>query len=302
VAELSNGGKSRILETFVGINPTWSPDGSSLAFSRHSTRGDNSDLVVRSVKTGEEKVLSYEGLRVGPPRWLHEGKGFIEYVLTPGAPLAAKLVDLKSGEFKEVFSAPELTGVSALSHDDKTLYFASRDPKIKATNILDRILAVDLTSATVREIIAFPNSQGAKHAASIGFALSPDGRMLAISRLDNETWDIHLAIAGLDGSNYHEIGSFKAALQPYDKLAWSKDGRSILFASNDGDSNGVWHIMRLGIEGGKPEFTGLDVKALSTFDLSPDGSHIAFSTLASGNRTSEMFAIDNLASLLRDPQ
>lgn len=296
VAELSSGGKNRILETFVGINPTWSPDGSSLAFSRHSTRGDNNDLIVRSVRTGEEKVYSHEGLRVAPPRWLHDGKGFIQYLLTPGASLAASVVDLKTGEFKQLFSGANLTGVSAFSQDDKILYFASRDPNTKSTNILDRILAVDLASVTERQVIVLPNT------ASIGFALSPDGRMLAISRLDNKTWEAHLGLAGIDGSNYREIGGPFKSSGPYDKVAWSKDGRSILFASNDGDGNGDWHIMRLGIERGKAELTGLNVKALSTFDLSPDGSRLAFSTLASGNKTSELFAIDNLNSLLRDSQ
>jgi Tol biopolymer transport system component len=57
--------------------------------------------------------------------------------------------------------------------------------------------------------------------------------------------------------------------------------------------------MRIGIDGGKPEYLGLTVKALNAFDLSPDGSRIAFSTTANGNPTSQLMAIDNLSSLLQ---
>jgi hypothetical protein len=60
--------------------------------------------------------------------------------------------------------------------------------------------------------------------------------------------------------------------------------------------------MRIGIDGGKPQSTGLNVKGLGAFDLSPDGSRIVFSTLASASTRAELFAIDNLTSLLKDAQ
>jgi Tol biopolymer transport system component len=86
-----------------------------------------------------------------------------------------------------------------------------------------------------------------------------------------------------------------------DRLAWAKDSRSILFATNaTNNSNNDWQIMRIGIDGGKPESTGLTVKALESFDLSPDGSRIAFGTGAAGNSTTELLVIDDLPSLLND--
>jgi Tol biopolymer transport system component len=101
---------------------------------------------------------------------------------------------------------------------------------------------------------------------------------------------------------YREIYRGFFAANHNDKVKWSKDGRSILFAENTDRRNPPrnWRIMRIGVEGGEPEFTGLAVEDLSTFDLSPDGSRIAFSKTA--RTTQEYWSIDNLTSLLKNSQ
>jgi Tol biopolymer transport system component len=134
---------------------------------------------------------------------------------------------------------------------------------------------------------------------SLAIALSPDGRTLAISQRTRT--DFRLGLVRADGSDYREIYSFKA-VYVNDKLAWTKDGRGIVFATATGSPNGDWQIMRIGVDGGKPEFTGLTVKALNTFDLSPDGSRIAFSTLSGGTSTDELSVVDNLPVLLKQSQ
>ena len=81
-----------------------------------------------------------------------------------------------------------------------------------------------------------------------------------------------------------------------DAADWTKDGRSIIFAAAAGDSNSKTQIMRMSSEGGPAESTGLTISYLNTFDISPDGSRIAYSTTARGSRG--LFAIDNLPALL----
>jgi Tol biopolymer transport system component len=82
IAELSPGGVTRVVESFVGINPRWSPDGKSIAFKRHSTQfKDRFDVIVRSLATGEERTFVHKGInRADPPRWLHEKSGFLTLV------------------------------------------------------------------------------------------------------------------------------------------------------------------------------------------------------------------------------
>ena len=162
-------------------------------------------------------------------------------------------------------------------------------------------MAIDLPTGQARPIFRLPETvalnQGAEAGgAGLAIALSPDGRTLAINC--RTRGEVRLALVHADGSDYREIYSFKA-LRVSDKLAWTNDGRKIVFATS-GSMNGDWQIMRIGVDGGKPEFTGLTVKALSTFDLSPDGSRIAYSTTAAGTSTDELLVIDNLAGLLKD--
>ena len=295
IAELAPGGVSRTLESFVGINPAWSPDGKSLAFKRHSTQFNAFDIVVRSLVTGEERVIGHTGIRADPPRWLHEKTGFLTLVGD-----AWHFLDLKTEAFTQIAQRGSVrTGVAALAPDDKTLYVASPEPN--TSNGWDHIMAIDLPTGQARPIFRLPETvalnQGAEAGgAGLAIALSPDGRTLAINC--RTRGEVRLALVHADGSDYREIYSFKA-LRVSDKLAWTNDGRKIVFATS-GSMNGDWQIMRIGVDGGKPEFTGLTVKALSTFDLSPDGSRIAYSTTAAGTSTDELLVIDNLAGLLKD--
>ena len=254
------------------------------------------DLVVRSIETRDERVYAREGLRMGPPRWFHNSQRLLQDVVLSGRRISTAL-DIVRGEFKEAWSSDTyLTGITAISPDDSTLYFPSRDPKGPA-NTLDRIMAADLNTGKERQIVSITPTRP----NAVGFALSPDGRTLAITTADGNTPNTRLAVVAVDGSGYREIYASFRAFHQADQLAWTKDGRSILFAVNlDGNVNGNYQIMRIGVDGGSPSFTGVNVKGLSTFGLSPDGSRIAFSTLAGATTNQELFAIDNLPALVKD--
>jgi hypothetical protein len=59
-------------------------------------------------------------------------------------------------------------------------------------------------------------------------------------------------------------------------LAWTKDGRSLVFGRKKTGSADGWEVMRVPANGGEAVFTGLEVTGLLSLDLSPDGSRIAF--------------------------
>lgn len=289
VVELAPGGMSRVVESFVGINPTWSPDGKSVAFKRHSTKfNDAFDVVVRSPAV-EERVFTNTGINnANPPRWLHKKTGFLTI-----ADDAWQFVDLQNGTFTQVAQrGPLRSAVAALAPEDKTLYFGSRDPGSPNAG-WDHITALDLQTLQATSVFEFPE---AVEVGRLAIAVSPDGRTLAISH--RVKMKDRVALVHVDGSDYHEICAFNAS-SVNDKLVWTKDGRAILFAVPQGNQNSDWRIMRIGIGGGKPEFTGLTVKALGTFDLSPDGTRIAFSTLRSGTATEELLVLENLPVYLK---
>ena len=94
------------------------------------------------------------------------------------------------------------------------------------------------------------DSEAETLARGFGFAVSRDGRMLAIITTDSKSGDSRLAVVGSDGAGYREIhGPFRAQ-HVFDQMAWTKDNRSILFTINDGHANGNYQVMRIGRDGG----------------------------------------------------
>ena len=77
-------------------------------------------------------------------------------------------------------------------------------------------------------------------------------------------------------------------------LRWTPDGRALLFEVRKNDA---WHLMRLSLSGGAPEFTGIEAKGrLLSISLSPDGSQLAYSHEKSVN---ELWALDNVLSVVK---
>lgn len=174
-------------------------------------------------------------------------------------------VNLETGEFtptldKEVRQA-------TLAPDGKTLYVA----------VNRSIQAIDLATGRERQVFA-----GSEEYNISALALSPDGKTLAFP-LQRRA----VGLVGVDGSGFRQLQA-----EGIRQVGWTPDGRAILFeAQSGGPSNRK--LMRLSVEGGEPEFTGLDIQGV--FSLHPDGTRIAFSRNAAGTqRNVEVWALDNL--------
>jgi Tol biopolymer transport system component len=300
IAEWTSGGGSHVVDNFVGFSPSWSRDGKSIEFQRHSKAGGKSDLLVRSNETADEKVCLHDAdLQASPAEWFHDGSGLL-YKLRGEHNATLWFLDRKTRESKMVLlSGRGISGPFALSKDDQTAYSFIADA---TTGAFDRIAAFDLTTGQPKTVLMLPGtSETLPRSGGIGIALSPDGQTLAFTTINFKTRDAHLALVRVDGSEYHEIYGPFHALAVNRGLAWTKDGRKIVFATSADDGSENWRIMRIAIDGGKPEFTGLAISGMTVFVLSPDDSRIAFGTPGkSGSRISELFAIYNLPALLKD--
>ena len=78
--------------------------------------------------------------------------------------------------------------------------------------------------------------------------LTPDGRTLVIKWPDLKSKTVRFARVNVDGTGYREI--FSIAQKTAAPTALTKDGRWIIFEESHDDK---WRIMRLPVEGGKPE-------------------------------------------------
>jgi len=142
-----------------------------------------------------------------------------------------------------------------------------------AVFVSSTVVAIDVASGQRKGAFALPTGNAAANdILNTGhyLSVSPDGQKLAVTRWSGERQPL-IEQWGIDGK-----GQGQSPVGPglVKCLQWTKDGRSILFAkSQDGLR---WQIMRLGPGGDPPAFTGLEVTGLTYFDLSPDGSRIAF--------------------------
>ena len=295
IAELApnGGGQGRIAhptESFVGIRPTWSPDGKSIAFRRHHPgRTDDYDVVVHSLETGDERTyLTNFGAtdREGTVNWLHNGKTIVAGIGHSDGSRSLYKIDLKTGEFKALPTAP---APHAFSPDEKTLYVARNDPKDWA-KLPGHILAVDLSNGQEKQIFTMPEPGYA------WFLLTPDGRTMLVNRQDQKTRTVHFYLLNVDGTGYREI--YAIARKDFQfNFNLTQDGRWILLAKRNEDNN--WQLIRIPIEGGAPESTGVVLDGTlyeRSLALSPDGSRIAYNTV---KRVEELWSLDNVLSALK---
>jgi Tol biopolymer transport system component len=300
----------RPIDTFIGRKAAWSPDGKYIASLRARPRdsrllADQFDVVVRSFETGEEQTFSRDGFTdLGEPYpllWFHDSKSFLTvFHDRPNSAVVLYRVELATREWKEILTLDisTLTSVKAISPDDKTIYFGASNsrPNLNRTP-LNYVVALDLNTRQQKRLFTIPGSGASQ------FALSPDGGTFAMLGVpDATTKEARLSRIAVDGSNYLELPAFshiEAQLWPR-KLAWTPDGRTILFARQD--ERGKWQIMRLPADGrAAAESTGLEgADYLGTLDLSSDGSHIAFDTIR--RESTELWVLDNVPSLLKAPR
>jgi Tol biopolymer transport system component len=283
VADVQSGPR-RTAETFVGIRAAWSPDGKAIAFKRHHPGGDAFDLVVHTLASGEEKTFptSLGEISPGWVEWFHDGKSILVTFGTNRRFDGAYRVDLQTGDYKQVLDAAHGFGPAALSLDDKTLYGVRGGG----------IVAIDLATQTVREIVGGLTTQ-----ERTALALSPDGRAIAIFRTDIQARKTMLASVDVDGSNFRELTTLDFGRYTYygGMLAWSRDGRAILFIQPGEDKS---QVMRIPAQGGTPEFTGIDAEGtIQSMDLNRDGSRIALGSIP--KFVPELWALDNVVSALK---
>jgi Tol biopolymer transport system component len=289
-------------ETFVGVGPAWSPDGKSIAFKRRHLGGtqkgngatDDYDLVVHSLETGEERMyptsLGFTGN--GAPVWFHDSGSVMTGLHGSDGPKGVYRIDLKTGEWTKL----PVTGggLPALSPDDRTLY-NRRNPD----NMPVRIMSNDMVTGQDRQIFVIP---GTGRIQGPSLALSPDGKTLALGWMDRfpeKGTRLHIGTISVDGSNFHEVFTRTDTLFGAGSIAWSKDGRSILFNQEQPGGATHWALMQVPADGsaGASVIAPGPTNGAGWFDLSPDGSRFVIGL--SEGRQSEVWALDNVLSALK---
>lgn len=220
-------------------SPTFSPDGSQVAFSWNGEQQDNRDIYVKLVDSGAPLRLTTNPARDDWPAWSPDGRqiAFLRasgdaaaqelLLISPLGGVERKLADLRRGVNANWWSAP------AWTPDSK--FLAVRDDTA--------IVLVSVEGGEKRQLTSPPAGWVGDRLA----AISPDGGTLAFSRVRNgPTADIFVAPLS-DGARARQLTHDNRIISG---LAWTPDGKEIVFSSSRAGDATLW---RISASGGTPE-------------------------------------------------
>jgi Tol biopolymer transport system component/DNA-binding winged helix-turn-helix (wHTH) protein len=296
------------------IAPTFSPDGSQIAFAWNGETGDahQFDLYVKSVGSERLLRLTHRPSRRVTPAWSPDG-GTIAFVRDTGDALGLFVIPALGGPERQIARnlALESSMQISWSPDGRVLAYAAYGP-----TGAPRIYTVSMDSLTTQLLSPAPDCMEAGEPA-----FSPDGNELALSCMSSSgVYAVY--VARLPHGPLRRLASILGDPQG---LTWSADGKRLVLANDPGDGGELWqlsldgHLRQLpfGEEGSAPAVSARGgrtayVRGRKTIDIwradltaanpeasatkliystfvqtnprySPDGSRIAFQSNRSGS-------------------
>jgi Tol biopolymer transport system component len=304
-----------VANRFAGTNmgPSWSPDGQYLAYHSHRGPQGASELgaltiVIKSVKTGEERDLSVKLRQDGPVRWFPDGKSFLVGGTTEdqsGQLPGFYRINAESGEvslIKRVTGAARPLGVN-LSPDGKAIFYVHRE-----TGKGERIMVYQMETGEEKELFRTVSPQS--FGSSGRLDPSPDGRQLAFVLRDPATSSTVVKIMPVSGGELRELVG-GPRYRDVELGGWSPDGR-YLFIVTGGQGVQPSQLWRVPAEGGEPQ--KLDVNMQRQWynrtegghsphfpAVHPDGRRIVFETGRGRDIEPEIWVMENLLPELKAP-
>lgn len=283
--------------------PHWSPDGRKIAFLANRDKGNQ--IWIINTDGGEAVKLTSDEEGVSALRWAPDSKriAFVtrdvpkdkddrekkkkdkfDAILVDRNLLYSHLwvIQVDSKEKRRLTEGAFSAASPQLSPDGQWLAFEWSNTGSQESSYTDisadrntDIYVVSANGGTPRQLTTNP-------AADSNPAWSPDGREIAyVSNTDPKSWaaksDI-LVIPAQGGTPRHLTGDFFESAGM--GLSWSRDGKTLYFVSGVGTDN---HVFSVPAAGGAPKQITKGHGSYGQFDLSPDGTRIAYTLTDSRN-------------------
>jgi len=254
--------------------PDWSPDGGMLAC--RSQRHKSVALLLHSIQTNETRELVPKhvgGLNFHFLRWSLDGRLLLGVGLDEkGKYGALHAIDIESGD-SEILARSDERGFVFMCEwtpDGKGVYFIRRGNESRL------LVRRDIKTGEEVELFRYPNS------GIFWFALSPDGRKLALTSEDK------LRVYAIPGGEPRELTEAKDVMS----IAWTRDGKYVLYSKLREKTKDLYDVWRIPADGGEPQRLDLSMSYLMHMRVHPDGRQIAF-TGSDRPAKSEIWVMEN---------
>jgi Tol biopolymer transport system component/DNA-binding winged helix-turn-helix (wHTH) protein len=195
----------------IELSPTFSPDGSQVAFSWNGEHQDNFDIYVKVIGGADAVRLTSDPARDMSPTWSPDGRHIAVardgavFLIEPTGRGERKLADIRAGDIE-------------WTQDSKSLVISA------GTFRKSQLLRLDVETTEVKELTTPPSSQEIAY-GDFNAALSPDGLNLAFVRLHTSVAS-DLYIMPLSGGDPRRLTQNESLIRG---IAWTADGREIVY-------------------------------------------------------------------------
>ena len=196
ILDIANGDVVREIEVPEAgeiLNPTWSPDGNSIAFS--ATVGGDSDLFIHDLASGTTKRVTSDLFADLQPAWSPDGDtiAFVTDRFTTNEPLLdagdyrLALFDVASGRISPVPTFDQGKNINPQwAPDSRNLYFVSDQ------NGISNVYRVELQGGRLSQVTNIDSGISGITALSPAISSAIDARTVALSAYEDSAYHIYI--------------------------------------------------------------------------------------------------------------
>ncbi|MBI3490199.1 MAG: PD40 domain-containing protein [Acidobacteria bacterium] len=271
-----------ISPNFVGLklSADWSPDGRALAYAPIK-QGEPSPIRIRDLASGDERELKTSLNWVQKLRWSPDGESLAFRANDPRHGWGIYRIALGTGDVTAIDPKSGVISDLAWSPDGMRIFYAQPG----------KVFLRELGTGQVMLIFPGQRTQWATY-----FAVSPEGRRIAVADKNDEAHWTALKVASISGE-LRELLRVQAPEDIASSFAWTRDGVSLIIARTSGRNPQAAQadLWRVPVDGSKPERLGLTMTEPTDLRLHPDGKQLAY---VAGAYRAEVWVLENFLPVL----